>query len=87
MLRKDYALARLAPQDKAMLEYVAKLTRSPADTSQQDVEALRRAGFSDRAILDVALITGYFAFVNRLAEGLGVQLEAYWEASSEGAHA
>lgn len=40
-----------------------------------DVESLREVGFDDRAIHDAAAVTGYFAFVNRLADGLGVELE------------
>ncbi len=43
-----------------------------------DVEKLHQTGFSDSAILDIAQITGYFNFVNRLADGLGVELEDYW---------
>jgi alkylhydroperoxidase family enzyme len=70
-----------------MLDYVSKLTLSPTDVGEQDVQALRTAGFGDRAILDIALITGYFAFVNRLAEGLGVQLEDHWDRHSEGEQA
>jgi alkylhydroperoxidase family enzyme len=41
-----------------------------------DIELLQKAGWSDRAILDLALVISYFAFVNRIAEGLGVELES-----------
>ena len=41
-----------------------------------DLDRLRSVGFSDRAILDLNLVTGYYAFVNRLAGGLGVPLES-----------
>lgn len=58
-----------------MLEYAAKLTKSPAAVTREDVEALREAGFDDRGILDVAQVVSYFNFVNRMAEGLGVELE------------
>ena len=58
-----------------MLDYCAKLTRTPSETTQADVDALRGAGFSDAAILDTCLVTSYFAFVNRIADGLGVDLE------------
>ncbi len=61
-----------------MLEYAWKLTRSPELMRETDVAALREAGFSDTAVLDVCQITGYFNFVNRLADGLGVEIEAYW---------
>ena len=39
------------------------------------IEALRAAGFDDRAIHDACAIIAYFAFVNRMADGLGVELE------------
>ena len=43
--------------------------------NRDDVEALRRAGFADAAILDICQVAAYYAFVNRLADGLGVELE------------
>ena len=62
-----------------MLDYAVKLTNAPWEMVAADVEHLRLNGFSDVAILDVNQITGYFNFVNRLAEGLGVELEPYWD--------
>ncbi len=41
-----------------------------------DVLALREAGFSDSAILDINQVTSYYAFANRLADGLGIELES-----------
>jgi uncharacterized peroxidase-related enzyme len=61
-----------------MLDYAAKLTLTPSAVTRDDVQALREAGFDDRAILDMAQITAYFAFVNRLADGLGVTMEEDW---------
>ena len=61
-----------------MLDYAIKLTLSPVRMVQEDVGRLRRAGFDDRTILDINLVTGYYAFVNRLADGLGVPLEDFW---------
>ena len=78
-LKEDYTQAALSPADRAMLDYAAKLTRTPAAVCLDDVQALRRAGFDDRAILDIAQITAYFAFVNRTADGLGVTLEEFWD--------
>ena len=46
---------------------------------ESDVQILRDHGFSDRAILDINQITAYFAYVNRIADGLGVPLEDYWK--------
>ena len=58
-----------------MLDYAEKLTLRPWDMAEGDVVALRAAGFSDAAILDINQVTGYYAYVNRLADGLGVELE------------
>ena len=58
-----------------MLDYALKLTRTPGEMTAADVAALRRAGFDDRGIHDVCAVVAYFAFVNRIADGLGVELE------------
>ena len=65
----------IGESDQAMLAYADKLTRQPGDMNQNDIDQLRARGFGDRAIHDIAAITGYFAFVNRIADGLGVELE------------
>lgn len=67
------------PADRAMLVYARKLTLAPASVDIQDVEQLRSHDFDDRAIHDICAVTAYFAFVNRIADGLGVELEAELE--------
>ncbi len=62
-----------------MLDYAARLTRTPWQVTKQDIAALRQHGFGDRAILDINQIAGYYAYVNRLADGLGVELEDFWD--------
>ena len=74
-LNADYTTAVLTPADRAMLDYAVKLTRTPSAITAADVDALRRVAFDDRAIHDLCAITAYFAFVNRIADGLGVELE------------
>ena len=74
-LNTDYTTAVLAPADRVMLDYAVKLTRTPSAITAADVDALRRVAFDDRAIHDLCAITAYFAFVNRIADGLGVELE------------
>ena len=66
-----------------MLNYSVKLTLTPWEMVSDDVERLRERGFSDSAILDINQVTGYFAYVNRLADGLGVELEPLWEDDNE----
>jgi uncharacterized peroxidase-related enzyme len=74
-LADDHAeLDDLDTKDRAAFDYAATLTRSPNGTSEADVEALREAGWSDRDVLDITLITAYFNFVNRIANGLGVDV-------------
>ncbi len=80
-LKTDYQAADLSPADRAMLDYAVKLTHSPWDMAAADVHALREVGFSDAAILDINQVTGYYAYVNRLADGLGVGMEGFWEDS------
>lgn len=75
ILLKDYRDAELDAADRAMLDYTDKLTREPWAMVEGDVEALRQAGFCDNGILDICQVAGYYAFVNRLADGLGVELE------------
>ncbi len=58
-----------------MLEYAEKLTRVPNSMTQADIENLRKHGFSDLEILQLNLVASYFCFVNRVASGLGVELE------------
>lgn len=71
----DYRHAKLDPQNRAMLDYVVKVTRAPGRVTVDDIDGLRHAGFDDRAIHDICTITAYYAFVNRIADGLGVELE------------
>lgn len=61
--------------DKTILFYVVKLTRTPHLITANDIGQLKEEGFDDRAIHDICAITAYFAFVNRMADGLGVELE------------
>ncbi len=62
-----------------MLEYAEKLTLEPSAMSAEDLGPLRQNGFDDRAVLDINQITAYYAFVNRIADGLGVELEDFWD--------
>jgi uncharacterized peroxidase-related enzyme len=71
----DYRSAPLTGRERAICDYAAKLTLSPWEMEEADLAAMRGEGLTDRDILDVNLITSYFAYVNRLADGLGIALE------------
>ena len=60
-----------------MLTYVEKLTIRPQDVTTEDVDALRSEGFTDRDIHDICEVAAYYAYVNRIADGLGVKLETW----------
>ncbi|MFH1680385.1 MAG: peroxidase [Candidatus Eisenbacteria bacterium] len=62
-------------EDRALLQYAEKLTRDPGSITEADARRLRQAGFDDRAIHDACAIAAYYAYVNRIASGLGVELE------------
>jgi uncharacterized peroxidase-related enzyme len=78
-MREGYEVAppaaELSVADRAMLDFAVKLTREPRAMTREDVEILRAAGFSDTGIHDIVQITGLFAYYNRLADGLGIELE------------
>lgn len=71
-LRRDYRQAKLSGQDRAMLDYVSKLTTHPARIASEDLDILRRVGFHDEGILQINLIASWFNYINRVADGLGV---------------
>ena len=71
-LLSNYRYAELEPQDRSMLDFAVKLTRAPDRCSPDDLEELRRAGFSDEDILHIAELTAIFNFNGRIANGLGL---------------
>ena len=63
-----------------MVDYAVKLTLTPHDIPEVDISTLSSCGFDETAILDLCQVVSYYNYVNRLADGLGVELENYWEA-------
>ena len=61
-----------------MLDYSVKLTRRPHAVNKDDIQRLRDVGFDDTGILDICQVASYFNYVNRMADGLGVELEGFW---------
>ncbi len=71
----DYTRAALSDVDRALCDYAARLTRTPGAMTRADVETLRAAGLCDTAIHDATQAIAYFNYINRIADGLGVDLE------------
>lgn len=74
-LKRDYRKVDLSSKTRGILQYAERLTKKPQSVVDAHVEVLRQLGCSDREILDICQITAYFNYVNRIAHGLGVQLE------------
>jgi len=75
IIMHDYGSADFDDETLAIVEFVEKLTREPSEMTEGDVQKLRQVDLKDEQILSVVLITSMFAFMNRLADGLGVEIE------------
>ena len=73
-LLDDYSVADLDPRDLLMLDFAVRLTREPGSLTTSDLEGLRRAGFDQKAIVSIVLITCLSNFMNRLATSFGVEV-------------
>lgn len=71
----DWRTAGLDPATMALLEHAEKLTLRPSDCRAEDIAALRQSGWDDRAIHDAVQVCAYFNYINRIANGLGVEHE------------
>ena len=71
-LQRDHRTAPISDAEHVMLEWVEQFTRVSTQMGPEDLDRLRAAGFDDRAILQIAIIAGWFAYANRVADALGV---------------
>ena len=82
-IKTDWRAASLDEPTRALLTYAEKLTRSPGEMTQSDVEFLRAQAFTDRDITDAAHNIAFFSYINRMGEGRGVSLEPFMEEGGE----
>jgi uncharacterized peroxidase-related enzyme len=67
LMAMNYRAARLSPRERAMLDFAVKLTAEPWRVEEEDREGLRRLGFTDRDIWDIAAVAAFFNMSNRVA--------------------
>jgi uncharacterized peroxidase-related enzyme len=75
-LMEDYRTAPIGPEMKHLLSFAEKMARDASQITREDIESVRSAGFSDRAILDAAHVTGFFSYMNRVVQALGADNKA-----------
>ena len=73
----DYRQADLSAADRSLCDYAVKLTLTPGAMSEADLVLLRDMGFDDPAITIATQVVGYFNYINRVADGLGVDPESW----------
>lgn len=71
--------AELTKADRALLDYVTKVTEAAYRTTHEDVQALREHGWTDPQIAEAVYITAMFAFFNRVADAFGIPPQQYLE--------
>lgn len=74
--------AELNPAERALLEYVRKVTEAAYRTTAKDVETLREHGWTEPQIAEAVYITAMFAFFNRVADAFGIEPQGYLEVNS-----
>lgn len=72
----DYRTAPIESEMKQLLSFVEKVARDAGRITADDVERIRLAGFTDRAILDAAHVAGFFSYMNRMVQALGADGKA-----------
>jgi uncharacterized peroxidase-related enzyme len=71
--------AELSNAERALLDYVTKVTEAAYRTTADDVQALRDHGWTDPQIAEAVYITAMFAFFNRVADAFGIPPQRYLE--------
>ncbi len=76
-IARDWRTAPITDADRALCEFAAKLTHDQHVMTPSDLDTLRAQGFDDRAIHDAAQVIGYFNYITRIADSLGVESEDF----------
>jgi len=71
-IRDDHRTAPVSDAEHVMLDYADRMTRDATRLGPEDLARLRQVGFDDQAILQITLIAGWFSYINKVADALGV---------------
>ena len=82
LMAMNYRAARLSRRERAMLDFAVKMTAEPWLIEEADREALRRAGFIDRDIWDIASVAGFFNMSNRVASATDMRPNSVYHGQS-----
>jgi uncharacterized peroxidase-related enzyme len=82
LMAMNYRAARLSARERAMLDFAVKLTAEPWTVEEPDRAALRKAGFSDRDIWDIAAVAGFFNMSNRVASATDMRPNSVYHAQA-----
>jgi uncharacterized peroxidase-related enzyme len=82
LLVMNYRAAKLTRKQRAMLDFAHQLTVLPDSIGDEDRAALRKAGFTDRAIWDIASVTAFFNMTNRMATAIDMMPNVEYHAAS-----
>ncbi len=74
---RDWRQAPLSDADRALCRFAAKVTHQQHTLRLDDLATLRGHGFDDRAIHDATQVIGYFNYISRIADALGVEAETF----------
>lgn len=74
---RDWRTAPLTDQDRALCAFAAELTHRQDRMTPGDLDDLRAHGLDDRAIHDAVQVVGYFNYITRVADALGVEMETF----------
>lgn len=74
-IQDDYRAAGLPARELALLDYAVRLTKDPRGVGRADLDTLRGHGYTDEQLVDAVQCIGYFNFINRVLDALGVDPE------------
>jgi uncharacterized peroxidase-related enzyme len=82
LMAMNYRAARLSKRHRAMLDFAVKMTKESWKIEEEDRDALRRAGFSDRDIWDIAAVAGFYNMTNRVASATDMRPNSQYHAQA-----